>query len=260
MLNKIIAQKKRELATWQPLECPVEVCTTDFKAELLSAALPVIAEFKAKSPSEGMIRSLKTFETHLKSYRQGGAAALSILTDALYFGGDYSLIQQAKHLTQLPILCKEFIIDKRQIIRARQMGADAVLLIVRILDDKQLLELYSAIIKCGMTPLVEVFDQHDIDRLRLIKPTLVGVNNRDLDSLKMSTPGSESIISSIRSVVEDEECMVLSLSGMKTPQEAADMLVHFDGALIGTALLRSEQPEQFLQETLALHLRRLAEC
>ena len=214
----------------------------DFMAALGRRHPAIVAEMKARSPSEGVISSHYYPDTIARTYERGGADALSVLTDQRFFGGSFSHLQAARSACTLPVLCKDFIIDHCQISEARAYGADACLLIVRILEDHQLHTLYKACQALGMTALVEVFNEQDLERALALEPELVGINNRCLDTLQVDRDNAARLQPLIPADV-----LTLSLSGVKQPADIRRTARGFTGILIGTALMHSTDPAEFLR-------------
>jgi indole-3-glycerol phosphate synthase len=193
ILDKIIATKREEVALAK-VETPDSVlrdrlasapAVRDFLAAL-SVGLPIrlIAEVKKASPSKGVIRADFDPVAIARLYQRHGAACLSVLTDRSYFQGSLEYLRQVRAAVDLPVLRKDFVIDPYQVLEARAMGADAVLLIAECLDDDLLARLYNAIVDLGMTPLVELYEPANLARVLRIGASLVGINNRDLRSFQ----------------------------------------------------------------------------
>jgi indole-3-glycerol phosphate synthase len=183
-------------------------------------------------------------ETVLRLYEEGGAAALSVLTDAPYFGGSLEDLRVARETTNLPILRKDFTLDPLQILEARVAGADAVLLIVRILDDEVLQRLIAETEALGMAALVEVHDERELKRALEVGAGIIGINNRDLATF---TTDLDTTIRLLERVPED--IIVVSESGIRVPEDV-DRLggVGVDAVLVGESLLRSSDPGVAAQE------------
>ncbi len=148
------------------------------------AAVALIAEIKRRSPSAGPIRPDLTVAEVARAYERAGASALSVLTDAEYFGGALADLEAARASVALPALRKDFVIDELQLWEARAAGADAVLLIVRILEDERLVDLHAQAAQLGMGVLVEVHDARELERALAAGAAIVGVNNRDLATFR----------------------------------------------------------------------------
>ncbi len=201
----------------------------------------IVAEIKQSSPSAGFIKDIN-LDSVLKVYNRY-AKGISVLTDRKFFGGSYELLKEVSERTNLPVLCKGFIIDKRQIDMAYVHGADIVLLIVRILEDRALEELYDYSIGLGLDVLVEVHSKVELDRVKKLKPAILGVNSRDLDTLDISLRRAKDILESV-----DFECLRIAESGIRTRADVEFLKSSCDGFLIGEALLKSDNIEEKFKE------------
>ena len=210
--------------------------------------LIIIAEFKRRSPSVGIIRDDLTVSEIVRCYERGGAAAISVLTDEEYFGGSIADLCAARSVTKLPLLRKDFIIDRIQILEAATAGADAVLLIVAALDDVSLGQLRTlAEDELGLDALVEVHSSEELTRALNAGAKIIGVNNRDLRTFRVSLNTSERLIAEA-----PRDKIMISESGL----HSTDSLLHlhklgFRGFLIGEALMRAPDPEAALRNLVA---------
>jgi indole-3-glycerol phosphate synthase len=247
VLQEIVARKHREVALARErvptaaLEGRLAVAPAprDFFAALAAPGpIRLIAEFKRKSPSAGEIRPGSTVEDVVRGYAAAGASCLSVLTDAVGFGGSLVDLESARVAVPLPVLRKEFVIDDYQVVEARAHGADAVLLIAECLDDCRLRSLYRRIIDMGMTPLVELHDETNLARVLDLGATLVGVNNRDLSTM---TTDLDHVLR-LRDRVP-AECVLVAESGIRTRADVVRLEAAGIGAmLVGESLLKSRDP------------------
>jgi indole-3-glycerol phosphate synthase len=210
--------------------------------------LIIIAEFKRRSPSIGIIRDDLTVSEIVRCYERGGAAAISVLTDEEYFGGSIADLCATRSVTKLPLLRKDFIIDRIQILEAATAGADAVLLIVAALDDVSLGQLRAlAEDELGLDALVEVHSSEELTRALNAGGKIIGVNNRDLRTFRVSLNTSERLIAEA-----PRDKIMISESGL----HRTDSLLHlhklgFRGFLIGEALMSARDPEAALRDLVA---------
>jgi indole-3-glycerol phosphate synthase len=229
-LERRVAQRSRELRP--------------FAAALARPGLSVIAEHKRHSPSAGAIREGVAIEAVVEAYERGGAAAVSILTEAPNFHGSLSDLQAARDATGLPLLRKDFIVDPYQVIESLAAGADAVLLIVAAMTPAELSTLHASARALGLAVLVEVHDEHELDEAVAIGAEIVGINNRDLTTLTVDTARTFALLARIPA-----GATVVAESGFSTRLELDELEragVH--AVLVGEALMRSPEIESACRE------------
>ncbi len=203
----------------------------------------VIAEIKKASPSAGLIRADFNPEALAQSYQRGGAAALSVLTDEVYFQGHRAHLVAARQAVDLPVIRKDFLIDEWHIWDSAVLGADAVLLIVAALDDAQLQALAALADELGMSVLVEVHDDQELARALKVNIGLLGINNRDLHVFKTDLNTSLRLAPQV-----PESRLVVAESGIHTPEDVKMLQAGGVGAfLIGESLMRQPDPGQALR-------------
>ncbi|HEY3856905.1 MAG TPA: indole-3-glycerol phosphate synthase TrpC [Verrucomicrobiae bacterium] len=194
ILDKIVAEKEREVAGLPKRAVEAAAGRRDFAGALRKprrGKVALIAEVKKASPSAGVICADFDPVRIAKEYEAAGADCLSVLTDTKFFQGSLDYLRQIREAVKLPLLRKDFIIDERQISESIENGADAILLIARILDDARLKRFHALATKAGLSVLVETHDEREMDRALAIGATLIGVNNRNLDNftVDISTTG-----------------------------------------------------------------------
>ena len=208
----------------------------------------LIAEIKKASPSKGLIRADFDPAAHARAYAAGGAACLSVLTDADYFQGHEDYLIAARAACDLPVLRKDFLIDPWQVAEARAIGADAILIIVAALEDAQMAEIEAAAIERGMDVLVEVHDEHELDRALTLESRLIGVNNRDLRDFSVSFDRTYELIGRAPA-----GCTFVAESGLTSHADLAAMAAHGVRCfLVGESLMRQDNVTAATLELLGL--------
>ncbi|WP_394856474.1 indole-3-glycerol phosphate synthase TrpC [Staphylococcus saprophyticus] len=215
---------------------------SSFKSQLdESNQLAVIAEIKSKSPTLDQLPN-RDLAQQVKDYEANGANAVSILTDEHYFGGSYERLQDLTLQMTLPVLCKDFVVDKIQIDVAKKAGASIILLIVNVLTDQQMKDLYQYATSLNLEVLVEVHDKEELERAYKLKPQIIGVNNRDLKRFVTDVLHTNEILEN-----KKEGYYYISESGIRDEQDVANVVESgIDGLLIGESLMKCEDLSQFL--------------
>ncbi len=242
-LNTILNHKKNEVARLPSLNlAAAPLAPLDFAAMINQARLSVIAELKPKTPSAGVLCANYQPQQLAQAYAAGGADAISVLTDEHYFGGSFNDLQQVRKQVNLPLLCKDFIIDSKQIHLARAHGADACLLIVGMLDQKQLIHLKDEIESLGMAAVIEIFNKPELEMAMSIQPTIIQINNRNLNNFEINLENAHQLCEKI-----PPEIGVIAASGIKQASDLKQLPARVNAVLIGTALMQSNNPSVFLQ-------------
>jgi len=247
VLDRIISRKQKEVAeskATRPLSSiRQKLRNSDQPRDFFAAVsepgdIRLIAEFKRRSPSAGEICPGAEPADIVRGYEKSGAAALSVLTDGEDFGGCIDDLILARKASSLPVLRKEFIIDAYQVNEARLYGADAVLLIAECLDDCLLRSLYREVIDLGMTPLVELHSEENLSRVLDLGATLIGINNRDLVTMKTDIDHVLKLQEKVPS-----ECVLVAESGIRTRADVEQLeAVGVQAILVGESLLTSSDP------------------
>mgnify|MGYP003652810933 FL=1 len=249
ILDKIIAQKHLEVAEKSSL-VPVKLLEQSiyFDSNVVSMKKyltnpdksGIISEFKRRSPSKGLINGSASVESVSIGYMQAGASALSILTDKDFFGGSNDDLIAARKFNYCPILRKDFVVDEYQILEAKSIGADCILLIAAALDSARLKELAAFAKSLGLEVLMEVHNGEELERSLCDDLDLVGVNNRNLKTFDVSLDISLELVDRIPS-----SFLKISESGISKPETLVSLKkAGFDGFLIGENFMKSSRPEQ----------------
>ena len=259
ILKKILERKQQEISACEKAESmqllqdrvsfasPVRGFVASIQDKINSGQAAVIAEIKKASPSKGVIRENFNPTEIAKSYQSGGAACLSILTDRDFFQGADKYLVQAREATTLPVIRKDFFIHPYQVVEARVLGADCILLIVSALDDEQLLSLYEQATSLGMDVLIEVHDEQELHRALKIGAPMIGINNRNLRTFEVTLQTTLSMLEQIPA-----QTIVVTESGILTSEDVQLMREHsVDAFLVGEAFMRQPDPGAALKSLFA---------
>lgn len=244
ILDQIVRDKKYELEA-RKKELPFDLLKEkikdslpirDFKKALLGKEISLITEIKKASPSAGIIREDFNPIEIAKIYQKNGAAAISVLTEQKYFKGEIDYLEKVKAEISIPVLRKDFIFDPYQVYEARVYGADALLLIAVILEEDKLKELLNLTYELGMEALVEVHTEDDLKKALDANAGIIGINNRNLDTLKVDLKTTEELAKLIPSGK-----IIVSESGVKTKEDIEDLRkVGARAFLVGESLMKSQ--------------------
>ena len=250
ILDTIMARKHEEVAARRQRHSlkdqedfareasPVRGFTRALQTAIAAGRPGVIAEIKKASPSKGVIRADFRPAEIAASYQQGGASCLSVLTDVDFFQGSDAYLQQARAACDLPVIRKDFLYDPYQVVEARALGADCVLLIVAALSDAQLQELNACALEHGMDVLIEVHDRAELLRSLSLGSPLVGINNRNLHTFEVSL---QTTLDLLRDIPADRT--VITESGILGRDDVTRMRDHdVHGFLVGEAFMRAPEP------------------
>jgi len=223
---------------------PVRGFVDSMKARLAKNEPAIIAEIKKASPSKGLIREDFIPAEIAKSYEEGGASCISVLTDIDFFKGSDLYLKQARSACNLPVIRKDFIIDPYQVYEARAMGADCILLIVAVLDNMKLNQLYSLARALGMDVLIEVHDEEELLRSLPLGADLVGINNRNLRNFDTSLHTTIDLLPQI-----PDGRIVVTESGIHNAEDVTLMRENDVNAfLVGEAFMRADDPGAALKK------------
>ena len=253
VLQRIVAHKRGEIAAAKEQCSAAELQARlaeappvrDFTAALRAAPqMGLIAEVKKASPSAGVIKSDFDPLAIAERYQQGGANCLSVLTDEHFFQGHLDYLREIRRTARVPLLRKDFLIDRYQVLEARVAGADAVLLIAECLSDCELRDLYFYASELGMESLIEVYDPENLERVLKLEPALVGVNNRDLRSFVVDLDHTIRLAPQITPAA-----LLVSESGIKTQADVQRLAAAGCGAiLVGETLMRAPDVAATIRE------------
>ncbi|MBA3264109.1 MAG: indole-3-glycerol phosphate synthase TrpC [Thermoleophilaceae bacterium] len=214
-------------------------------AEALShPGTSLIAEHKRRSPSAGTIREGASCAEIVRAYERGGAAALSVLTEEAHFGGSLADLREARGATELPVLRKDFTIDPYQLYEAKAAGADAVLLVVGAMTERELAGLHREAHALDLDAIVEIYDEDELDRALEVDADVLGINNRDLENFSVDIQRTFDLLADVPAGK-----VVVSESGIHSREQIEELeQVGVDAVLIGEALMRASDPEAAVRE------------
>ena len=260
ILQKIIAQRKKDIEEakkkfYSSSEDPEIVegdesrsktidssRLTSFARTIKNAGFAIIAEVKLASPTEGRLSSTGDLVSRVKQYEQGGADAISIVTEKHFFKGDIGFVSQIKKITHVPVLQKDFIIDEYQIYEAKTVHSDALLLIARIVSKKKLQQFVTLSQKLGIEPVVEIHNQEDLQKAVATKTRFIAVNARDLNTFVVDVKKACRLIKKI-----PNKFIKLGFSGIKSNKEVKKYQeAGAKGVLVGTSLMKAKNIFKFL--------------
>lgn len=249
ILERIITVKRDEIRLAQESvsleELRLQASTRDsrdfvgaLRAKHAAGKPAIIAEVKKASPSKGVIRENFVPADIARSYEQGGAACLSVLTDVQFFKGSVAYLEEARAACSLPVLRKDFIVDPYQVLQARAMGADCILLIAAVLQPSQMRDLEAFAHSLGLAVLVEVHDRDELEQALTLKTPLMGINNRNLRTFETSI---ETTIGMLDMVPEDR--IVVTESGILSRVDVERLrAMDVQTFLVGEAFMRADDP------------------
>ena len=247
ILDQILREKQNEIKRLKHEEIPANSrrCLSIIKSIKQKGPIGIIAEIKRHSPSKGELNGNVNPIKQAKEYEKAGAAAISVLTDTPFFKGSFADIESIRKVVDIPILCKDFIVDPIQIYKAKSVGADAILLIVAALDQEQLQNLYCQAAVLGLEVLVEVHNEEELLRALAIGAIMIGINNRDLSSFEVSLQTTVKLAKQF----DREEVLFISESGMANREDVK--LVReagVEGILVGETLMKANNIEKTMLE------------
>ncbi len=259
ILEKILTRKREEISErkanisqdafreWASEASAVRPFVKALKDRVASGRAAVIAEIKKASPSKGVLRERLDPMAIARSYEAAGACCLSVLTDRDFFQGSGPVLELARKSCSLPVLRKDFIIDIYQVFETRALGADCLLLIVAALSDELMAELYTQARQIGLDVLIEVHDESELRRALVLKPEIIGINNRDLKNFEIRLETTLGLLAQI-----PDDCLVITESGIHTREDVSRMREYgVHGFLVGEAFMRADDPGEKLKQLFA---------
>ena len=244
-LSRILEQKAREVEKMEQEELQSLRQTYRLSEYLKNHKdrLQIIAEVKKASPSLGDINLEVDIVQQAQTYEANGAVMISVLTDEVFFKGHLDYLREISSQVEIPTLNKDFIIDEKQIIRARNAGATVILLIVAALSEKRLKELYDYATELGLEVLVETHNLAELEVAHRLGAQIIGVNNRNLTTFEVDLQTSVDLAKYFK-----DDCLYISESAIFTEEDAKRVAPYFNGILVGTALMQAEDVAQRIKE------------
>ena len=244
-LSRILEQKAREVEKMEREELQSLRHTYRLSEYLKNHQdrVQIIAEVKKASPSLGDINLDVDIVQQAQTYEANGAVMISVLTDEVFFKGHLDYLREISSQVQIPTLNKDFIIDEKQIIRARNVGATVILLIVAALSEKRLKELYDYATDLGLEVLVETHNLAELEVAHRLGAQIIGVNNRNLTTFEVDLQTSVDLAKYFK-----DNCFYISESAIFTEEDAKRVAPYFNGILVGTALMQAEDVAQRIKE------------
>jgi indole-3-glycerol phosphate synthase/phosphoribosylanthranilate isomerase len=257
-LDEIVSNKKLEIERRKidlPLNKLKRVVTSgdgSFLQSLQKPGLKIVAEIKPKSPSAGVLSSDFRIEEIIAAYDRY-ASAISVLTDEKFFGGSIELLSEVVQRSSLPVLCKDFIIDPYQCFLARNAGAQAILLIVKILSDKQLTDLLKLSDELGMAAVVEIQNKKELLRVAKLtcRPKVILINNRNLEDFTINLDTTKILAPLISAELTNAQLAIISASGLQSQADIEELMPFCSNFLIGSQLMRSKNIESELKNLIS---------
>lgn len=252
ILNEIVAKTKKDLEEKKDKVSLGELRNTFsvtkntnsfFESITKSINYPaVIAEVKLKSPSGGTMGSEDDLDNIVKQYKTGGADAISVITESHFFGGNMDFVEVVKSVVDLLVLMKDFVIDEYQIYEAKKAGADALLLIARLVDEEMLRDFVKLSNELGMEPVVEIYSEEELDKVKATETRFVAVNARDLDTFEVDVEKACRLMKKIQ-----DRFIKLGFSGVESAKEVGKYReAGARGVLIGTSLMKAKNIVSYL--------------
>ncbi|MBM7693856.1 indole-3-glycerol phosphate synthase [Peribacillus deserti] len=253
-LEPILEEKRKKLSQLSNASSSQRLpAATATLKQALEQGFSIIAEFKRASPSKGEINPDADPAEVTSLYEEAGADAVSVLTEETFFKGSLQDLEMVRKQVKLPILCKDFILEKRQIDEARHSGANIILLIVRALSDTNLRDLYDYAEFQGLEVLVEVHDKNELQRALAIGAAIIGINNRNLTTFEIDLSVTEQLAKAAK------ECgaFVISESGITSLEDCERVIrAGADGILVGEAFMRQDNPKELIAQMKKLRKRK----